>query len=301
MKATAQQRPKASSFFWRFVRYPLIRALLGIFLVALAGGLTLTHLEKLAGRMHHVMGSGFFAAAVVLLTYILYVRVIERRWATEVSFRGALLELLIGLLTGVVLVGCVAALIAAVGAYRITGMNPWSIAIIEPLVMMTFVGVLEEVISRALIFRITEESFGSWTALGISSAVFGLAHLPGESTSALAIINTVVAGVMFAAAYMVTRRIWLAVGIHVAWNYTLGSIFSVAVSGRDAEGLLVGTTYGSDLLSGGVYGFEASVVTLGIIGTLALALLRIAFVRGHFAPQRRLSAPGTQSDARPAV
>lgn len=265
----------------RFIQFPLTRIVLAIFLTALAGGLSLTYLGKLA----HTWGGGVWpellAASIVLVAYWMYVRIFERRQVTELSTSRVLPEFGVGLLTGAALVACVAALVAALGCYRIVGMNGWAASILAPLGMMTFVGVLEEIISRGIVFRITETSLGSWVAIAISSLLFGLAHLPGEGAGALAIAITIVAGVMFAAAYMLTRRLWLAIGIHIAWNYTLGSIFSVAVSGREANGLFVGRLSGPELFTGGTYGFEASVVTLIVLGLFAASLLRAARTKGR--------------------
>jgi len=278
MKAEVAARTRGQ----RFIQFPLFRIVLAIFLTALAGGLALTYFEKLEHAWRIGMWPGFLAAFIVLLAYGLYVRVFERRQVIELSTFRALPELGTGLLAGVVLVVCVVALVAAFGSYRIVGMNGWTMSIIAPLAMMTFVGVLEEIISRGIVFRITEKSLGSWIALAISSLLFGLAHLPGEGASVLAIVITVVAGVLFAAAYMLTRRLWLTIGIHIAWNYTLGSIFSVAVSGREVKGLFVGRLSGSELLTGGTYGFEASLITLIVLGLLAVALLQAAWARGRF-------------------
>lgn len=281
MNAPVDPEITARTLGQRFMQFSLTRIVLATFITALAGGLSLAYLGKLA----HAWGSGmwpeFLAAAIVLLAYGLYVRIFERRQVTELSAAGALPELGAGLSTGAVLVACVAALVAAFGSYRIVGMNGGAMGILAPLALMTFVGVLEEVISRGIVFRITEKSLGSWAALAISSLLFGLAHLPGEGAGALAIAITVVAGVMFAAAYMLTRRLWLAIGIHIGWNYTLGSIFSVAVSGREAKGLFVGMTSGPELLTGGAYGFEASVVTLIVLGLLAACLLRATWKKGR--------------------
>ena len=275
----------------RLVHFAPVRAVLAVFFTALAGGLTLTYLGELAHRSGGQMWPELGAAIAVLVAYWLYVRVVERRPALEISQQRAIAELVIGFLLGVVLVTCVVGLVALFGGYRVVGANSWTFSIISPLAMMTFVGVLEEVISRGIVFRITESSLGSWAALAISSALFGLAHLPGKGASALAIAVTVVAGVMFAAAYMVTRRLWLAIGIHVAWNYTLGSIFSVAVSGRDARGLLIGQRSGPQFLTGGTYGFEGSVVALVVLGAAAAFLLRMAISRRHFMsfPTKKIS------------
>ncbi len=183
----------------------------------------------------------------------------------------------------------VVALLMAVGGYHVAGSHAPGAAVITPLAMMTFVGVLEEVLSRGIVFRIIEQWLGSWIALAISSLLFGLAHLPGDGAGALVMVIALIAGVVFAAAFMLTRRLWLGIGIHVAWNYTLGSIYSIAVSGREAKGLLMATVSGPDWLTGGQYGLEASVFTLIVLAAAAVFLLRRALARGYVvaAPWRR--------------
>lgn len=272
----------------RFMRFPLTRMVLAIFTAALAGGLSLTYLDKLAHAWGGSMWPEFLAASIVLLAYGLYVRIFERREVTELSVVRAVPEFGVGLMIGAALVACIAALVAVLGSYRIVGMNGWTMSILAPLATMTFVGALEEVIGRAIVFRLTEKSLGSWAALAISSLLFGLGHLPGEGVGVLSVSIAIVAGIMFAAAFMLTRRLWLTLGIHIAWNYTLGSIFSVAVSGREATGLFVGTLSGSELFTGGTYGFEASVVTLIVLGLFTVSLLRAAWTKGRFVALRNM-------------
>jgi len=279
----------ALSRMQRFIRFPLIRMVVAIFMTALAGGLTLTYAGKLAHLWDQVMWPEFLASAAVLMAYQLYVRAFERRLVPEIACARALPELGAGLLTGAALVTAVVTLLMLVGGYRVAGSNGLSITVVSPLAMMTFVGVFEEVLSRGIVFRITEQWLGSWAAVVISSLLFGLAHLPGQDAGGLAILVSVVAGVLFAATYLVTRRLWLGIGIHIAWNYTLGSIFSITVSGHEAKGLLQGTTSGPDWLTGGQYGLEGSVFTLIVLATVAAYLLRKAWIKGHFfpAPRRR--------------
>lgn len=274
----------AGSRMQRFFQFPLVRMVIAIFTAALAGGLTLTYASRLAHLWGQVMWPEFLAAAAVLLAYWLYVRAYERRVVQELACARALPELGVGLLTGASLVAAVIALLMLVDGYRSAGSNGLSMGVVTPLAMMTFVGVLEEVLSRGIVFRITEQWLGSWSAVVLSSLLFGLAHLPGQGAGTLAILVTVVAGVLFAAAYLVTRRLWLGIGIHIAWNYTLGSIFSIAVSGHEAKGLLKGTSSGPVWLTGGEYGLEGSVFTLIVLTILAACLLRKAWIKGHFSP-----------------
>ena len=93
-------------------------------------------------------------------------------------------------------------------------------------------GFTEELLFRGILFRWIEEFGGSWAALAVTSALFGLAHIfnPGATWfSSFAI--AVEAGVLLGGAYMLTRNLWLAMGLHAGWNFTQGEIFDVPVSG----------------------------------------------------------------------
>ena len=61
---------------------------------------------------------------------------------------------------------------------------------------------------------------------------------------------------------MLTRSLWLPMGLHAAWNFTQGEIFDVPVSGLSEHGLLNAKLSGPALLSGGSFGLEASVICL---------------------------------------
>jgi hypothetical protein len=87
---------------------------------------------------------------------------------------------------------------------------------------------------------------------------------------------------------MLTRRLWLPIGIHAGWNFTEGGVFGAAESGTAPHGWLQSTTSGPAWLSGGDFGPEASVVTVMICGALGLALvLWVASHGGIVRPRRR--------------
>lgn len=115
----------------RFMRFPLIRMVVAIFMTALGGGLTLAYAGKLAHLWAQVMWPELLAAAAVLLSYGLYVRVFERRPLTELAGARALPELGVGLLIGAALVTAVVTLLMASGGYRIAGSNGWSMSVIR--------------------------------------------------------------------------------------------------------------------------------------------------------------------------
>ena len=142
---------------------------------------------------------------------------------------------------------------------------------------------MEEILLRGLIFRLLEKWLGSWAALTISALLFGLAHIANPNSSLFAAIAIALeAGILLAAVYMVTRRLWAVIGLHMAWNFTQGGIFGVAVSGNEIEGLLASVMDGPELLTGGAFGAEASIPAILICTGIGLACLRRAHLDGRF-------------------
>ena len=87
--------------------------------------------------------------------------------------------------------------------------------------------------SAAYCSAISKRPRGSWVALALTSAAFGAAHLGNPDAtwfSSLAI--TIEAGILLGAVYMLTRRLWAAMGLHAAWNFTQGWIFGLPCLGR---------------------------------------------------------------------
>ena len=104
-------------------------------------------------------------------------------------------------------------------------------------------------------------------------------HIPG------AIFISIEAGLLLAAAYLLTRRLWLAMGVHMAWNYTLSAVFSGVVSGGVSDpGLIRGTFDGPELLTGGSFGLESSILALVLCTGAGLIMAVLAHLRGHFLP-----------------
>jgi membrane protease YdiL (CAAX protease family) len=90
------------------------------------------------------------------------------------------------------------------------------------------------------------------------------------------------AGIMLAAIYMITRRLWAAIGLHAAWNFAQGGIYGIPVSGGAMDGVLRPDIRGSDLLTGGAFGAEASLPAIVVATAFGLAVIYVAWRRGQF-------------------
>jgi uncharacterized protein len=275
-------KPNASLFI-KIIQFPLVRLVLGI--IAVVAPLSLVQLGFDA--LHLAKGSplktvgALLGCAAAVAGYLLFVRYTERRKVSELGLQGSLGEWATGLAIGAIMFALTIGTIALFGSYKIIGMNP--VMTIVPVAIMSIIaGITEEILLRALFFRILEEWTGSWIALAASALLFGGLHMMNpNATPTAAIAIALEAGLMLGAAFMVTRRLWLVFGIHMAWNFTQGGIFGVAVSGFKSSGLFQSTLSGPALISGGEFGAEASIfaVIFGVL--LTLILVRLAIRRGN--------------------
>ena len=280
----------SGSRVWRVVQFPLTLIVIGLLLWIAAEVIGYSIAFYVFGVPLTGMATSLIAsvmvAGLVMGTYWLFVRWVERRRVSELSAAGWWRELGAGLLLGLVVFSLVVAVIAAFGGYRIVGTR--GLGVLPPVLALAIVsGVTEEIMARGILFRLVESWLGSWVALLLSAAFFGAAHLPNDNATPLAAFAIAIeAGVMLAAIYMVTRRLWAAIGLHAAWNFAQGGIYGIAISGMATDGLLVPRMQGPDLLTGGPFGAEASLPGM-IVGTLVgVALLVVAHRRGRFVAPR---------------
>jgi membrane protease YdiL (CAAX protease family) len=267
----------------RVVRFPLTRIVLGMLTVILPVIAVQWAASKLTlPKMIVVALAAIVSVAIGYAAFRAYVRLIEQRDAVELAPQGALRELVGGLFIGSALFASTIGILALLGVYHVTGTGPLS-SIVIPLAAAMMAGVLEEIVFRGLIFRIAEESLGTVWALAISATLFGVIHLIGPNSTVLGAIAIIFeAGILLAAAFVLTRRLWLCIGLHVAWNFTQGGIFGVAVSGTASKGLLRGTLTGPTWLSGGGFGAEGSLVAIALCMIVAGIFLAQAKQKNRF-------------------
>lgn len=224
--------------------------------------------------------------------YVALVRSLENRAVTELDPKKSP-EVLTGLLLGALLFSTTIGILWLLGSYKVEGTGPMT-ALLGTAAAAALGGIGEEILLRGVVYRITEELVGTWGSLAISALLFGLLHLPNPNATLIgALAIALEAGILLAAAYLVTRRLWLAIGLHIGWNFTQGGIFGVAISGHEAKGLLHGTLIGPDWLSGGAFGAEASPVAVAVCLAAAIPMLVLAAKRRQWkpAPWRKPESP----------
>jgi membrane protease YdiL (CAAX protease family) len=220
---------------------------------------------------------GIFVSILAIGSYWLFYSKYESRIVTELSTSGLWKKLSAGIITGGGLQCLTILVVYLYGGFRVIAVNPVSSMIIPFTVAFT-VAILEEILLRGIVFRITEEKWGSVIALIISGLIFAGLHLVNPHVTVVSIVCITVVGVLLGAAYMYYRNLWVPIAIHFAWNFTQNGIFGAITSGNEKTSSLLTTQItGSELLTGGQFGPEGSIQAVLFCFIAAAVIIRILY------------------------
>jgi len=153
-------------------------------------------------------------------------------------------------------------------------------SVVFMLVVLVFGAIGEEMLFHGYGFQVLMGALGPVATILPVSVVFAWAHAGNLNVSPLALVNTGLWGLVFGFAFWRSGDLWLPIGVHLGWNWTL------PLSGANLSGFTMNVTgyavrwrAGTERWSGGAYGPEASVVNTGVLVVLFLWLILKAPVR----------------------
>jgi membrane protease YdiL (CAAX protease family) len=228
------------------------------------------------------VGIGLFLGQVLtlLLVTFVFVRFLDRRPFASFGFglgQGWWGESGLGLALGVGMIGGIFAVEWVTGLVALDGLRlraelgvPGPLFLIGFLAYFILQGTSEEIPLRGYLLQTLNEWLGPVGATLVTAVGFSLLHIfnfrDTSPFNLLALFNIALFGVVAAYAYFVTGRLWLPSALHAAWNFALGPVVSLPVSGIAYQGLLRTTiSDGGRVLTGGDFGPEG-----GLLATIAL-------------------------------
>ncbi|MBI4459486.1 MAG: CPBP family intramembrane metalloprotease [Acidobacteria bacterium] len=222
-----------------------------------------------------------FSASALLAT-ALSMRLLERQpflqvgLAFEPHFRS---ELLLGLAGGAALVGAITLAAWAMGTVRFQPSEigaSYAVRLLLPATVLLAVSALtEELLFRGYPFQRLVEGANGLIAIAIFSILFGILHAGNPNATRFSILNTMLAGVLLSLGYLKTGSLWLPIGFHFSWNWTL-CFLGLPVSGLEVTPMpwKVFTSPEYNWLHGGAYGPEG-----GLLATIGLFLAVLHLLR----------------------
>lgn len=177
-------------------------------------------------------------------------------------------EMLIGLGFALAFIGGLFLILWLIGAINITGYVGFKPGVFIVSMMLFMAAFDEELIFRGYILNNMMDSTNNrWIALAGSSLLFALLHSgnPSVWSTWVPMTELFAAGFILGISYTFTKNLWFPTFFHFGWNFFQG-LFGFEISGINVDSWKMisheNTGNVPDIVSGGAFGIEGSVITL---------------------------------------
>lgn len=266
---------------FEFVFGTIVRVAYALMMNALPGPTTSVFFQNLVFRST-LVGSALLAGWICT-------RLLERlswrslglwfhpRWFRDFLIGSAIGIASLALATGIAVVG---------GGLRFTFSGlvaPVFKTLVVSFVVFVLAALAEEALFRGYPLQTLTRERLFWVGAFVTSLLFVLVHVNNPNFKlGISVINLVLAGIWFAIGYFRTRSLWFPLGLHWSWNWALGSLFGLPVSGINEiapNPLLRGSDLGPVWLTGGDYGIEGGIACTVALIISSIVVWKIRWVR----------------------
>ena len=263
-------------FFFSFF---IIAALFNIISIAIASVFSIYGFEEFLSDPELIMRNKIMMLmmvsqlAGVLFTVWIFQKFVNRESFTSIGlrFKGYKNDLYKGLLAGagLISIGFITLIIFNLISVDLTYFSAYDQVFY--LILFAVVSLNEEIAIRGYILQNLSRSFNKYIALAISSLLFMTMHLGNPNIDILPILNLFLAGIFLGVYSIHKNNLWFPIGAHLTWNYLQGPIYGFEVSGNKINSLFEQELKGNDILTGGNFGYEGSIIlTVFLIGGIYL-------------------------------
>ena len=221
-----------------------------------------------------IMLMTYFGYAFIIGAIFLFWKLFQKKTLKDLGFKGSPVSCLSGGAIGAVLVVISAVVIILTGAIRFDGVfgNIDTGMVAVMLICFVLQGSMEEILCRGVVHQLLIKKTSVPVTIAVSAVLFTIPHLAGMSEGsplivAAGVINLLLISGVFSLLTLRFKSIWAACGLHAVWNYILYSIMGLNLSGIDetAASVFDMKSVGSNILNGGEYGIEASIITTAVL------------------------------------
>lgn len=224
----------------------------------------------------------FFNLIGTFVVLFLMMRFIDRDPFINLGFhtKSRTPDMLIGTLLGLGVMVCAFVLLQSLGFITVDEVDFIGSDFLLLVLLFVFVAFAEEMLLRGYVLKNLMLSMNKYVALLVSALIFSVMHALNPNFSWITLISLFLAGIGLGATYIYTKNLWFPIAYHFSWNF-FQSLVGFNVSGLDIYSVIVTEETGPDLITGGAFGLEGSI--LGIIAEV----LVIAGIIIHFELKNR--------------
>lgn len=223
---------------------------------------------------------------IVLLTAYYYLfRFYDKRKITELSLKHFPKEMFGGFFVGFLSISLVIFILYLLGYYQAfsisTGHYP-----IRLFTFLIFAAIVEDLFHRGLIVRICENWLGTHATLLIAMLVELQQHFLNPHSNLFSFLLYLIWGFTMGMMFIYTKRIWLPFFFHLGWNFAQPFYGSNLSGLNDMGNIIQSRINGPELLTGGVFGIENSIITLSLLLIIGTTLYFLAKKEGKIVQSR---------------
>jgi membrane protease YdiL (CAAX protease family) len=204
----------------------------------------------------------FCTAGTLLLVYI-FTRFIDRKDFKSVGFqvKGYVKDIFPGIALGAGIMLSGFLILLALNEINVKGFNFDIYYFFISIVIFVFVAINEEVFIRGYLLNNFLQSMNKYLALILSSLIFSLLHIFNPNFDLMSFAGIFLAGILLGIAYIFTKNLWFPIALHFSWNFFQGTVFGFEVSGISIYSIINQQPVENNLLNGGEFGFEGSILS----------------------------------------
>lgn len=223
----------------------------------------------------------YYGYIIVIGIVLLYWKIFQKKTLSEMGITKNFGNYFIGAMIGIILDATSAAAIMLTGMIKYNGVFK-SIDFVMILLMLggfIIQGAMEEFLCRGIVLCSLKNKTSIPVAIGVSTALFIIPHLStlleGKPVYVIVgILDLILISVIFSLLTLRFNSIWTACGLHTIWNFILFNILGLNLSGKDQTTAAIFDiqSVGQNVLNGGDYGIEASIVTATVLAFAAIMI-----------------------------
>ncbi|MDO4166662.1 MAG: CPBP family intramembrane metalloprotease [Eubacteriales bacterium] len=240
--------------------------------------------------LHGVMPTGktgvllpYYGFMIFLLVTIVYYIFIEKRDLKSLGYSQRVTDYFLGGAIAVFLLGIIISLCCITNAMSWVGVK-------EDIDIIYFLGLwigfmiqsaAEETMCRGFLLQALRKRTATPIAIFVSTTAFALPHFPtlweGEIKYAvIGIINLYLISIIFSLLVLFRLNLWIACGLHSIWNFILYGVMGLSLSGSEinSDGIIKLETNAENIINGGIYGIESSIITTVILGIVSILFMK---------------------------